>query len=58
MILAGLPGCLGSEPRLRVMGEVSQVVHALVLMTHHEHLFVETPQPDLSMGMRQHIEPA
>lgn len=27
-------------------------LHAFVLMTNHEHLFVETPEPNLSVGMR------
>src|SRR5690606_20375782 len=29
-------------------------VHAFCLMTNHEHLFVETPEPNLSAGM-QHL---
>ncbi len=28
------------------------LVHAFVLMTNHEHLFVQTPQPNLSAGMQ------
>ncbi|MHC4446855.1 MAG: transposase, partial [Planctomycetota bacterium] len=27
-------------------------LHSFVLMTNHEHLFVETPEPNLSAGMR------
>ena len=27
-------------------------LHAFVLMTNHEHLFVETPEPNLSAGMQ------
>ena len=27
-------------------------VHAFVLMTNHDHLFLETPEPDLSEGMQ------
>ena len=27
-------------------------LHAFVLMTNHEHLFVETPEPNLSSGMQ------
>jgi len=27
-------------------------LHAFVLMTHHDHLFVETPEPNLLAGMQ------
>jgi len=29
-------------------------LHAFVLMTHHDHLFVETPAANLSVGMRHY----
>ncbi|MEH6625565.1 MAG: transposase [Motiliproteus sp.] len=51
---------LGDEDRdafLEVLGDVCQrynwVVHAYCLMTNHYHLFVETPDGNLSKGMRQ-----
>jgi putative transposase len=42
---------------LEVLGEAAAIfrwkVHAYVLMTNHYHLLVETPEPNLSRGMRQ-----
>ena len=34
----------------RVVGKHGWKLHAFCLMTNHEHLFVETPQPNLSGG--------
>ena len=36
----------------RVVGQHGWKLHAFCLMTNHEHLFVETPQPNLSVGMQ------
>lgn len=42
---------------LEVLAQVCQrfnwVVHAYCLMTNHYHLLLETPEPNLSQGMRQ-----
>ena len=36
----------------RVVGQHGWKLHAFCLMTNHEHLFVETPQPTRSVGMQ------
>ena len=36
----------------RVVGQHGWKLHAFCLMTNHEHLFVETPQPNLSVEMQ------
>jgi len=36
----------------RTVGQHNWLVHAFVLMTNHEHLFIETPEPNLSAGMK------
>ena len=36
----------------RTVETYSWQLHAFVLMTNHEHLFVETPEPNLSAGMQ------
>ena len=48
------------EDRLQFLGTLGRVVamfrwklHAYVLMGNHFHLLVETPEPNLSRGMRQ-----
>ena len=37
----------------RVVARYSWICHAYVVMDNHLHLLVETPQPNLSLGMRQ-----
>jgi REP element-mobilizing transposase RayT len=41
------------EQLARVVDRFGLVVHAYCLMTNHFHLLVETPQPNLSVSMRQ-----
>src|SRR5438132_1488452 len=36
-----------------VVGDLRWCVHAFVLMGNHFHLLLETPEPNLSRGMRQ-----
>jgi putative transposase len=41
------------ETLARVVGRYEWICHAYVVMDNHYHLLVETPLPNLSMGMRQ-----